>query len=624
VASGFVALLLDDTLAQMIPSPPQVMAYWGTGQWAVLNQETRQLVWQDQSCTKIIHDFKKWISCEFLDLTQNTHGPKDDLVILSYVLHGSRHGHDLPSIFHQAGWPKETQKTWSPQQTACAMAQVWEHNLIQLRQKRLLRTYYGIDRPVMNVLAKMEHRGIPIDAPGLNNLDQVWTKELGLLSEEITVLAGQNVNPASPKQLGKVLFEDLGWPNGKKGKSGTYQTDSDVLTHFAKQGYPLAKTLLDWRQLSKLINTYVKGLRDHINPTTQRIHTTYSLTSTSTGRLSSLEPNLQNIPIRTQRGRLLRHQFRASPGYGFLCLDYSQIELRLLAHMGPIPSLQQAFRAHQDIHTQTAAHLFGCPPEHVTGDMRRTAKGINFGILYGISAFGLAEHLGIDRVLAKTMIRDYFATYPEIEEYLERTKASARQNGYVTTLWGRRCIIPGITSSHAGVRASAERQAINAPLQGTSADIIKRAMIHIDAFLTRVSGLVPDGENGNPFDQASIAHPNSLDCLATIAPEDGTGLWHTANGLSFENREQKDTTRDTEQAQSAPWDPALLAAETSAALESPQDVALLLQIHDELVFQVRCQDATALGNMLVPMMAHVAQLSVPLLVTSSFGQTLDQ
>ena len=370
-----------------------------------------------------------------------------------------------------------------------------------------------------------------------------WGNEAKNLSDQIIEMAGQTFNPASPKQLGKVLFEDLGWPNGKKGKSGAYHTDSDVLSRFAAMGYSLAELLLEWRQISKLINTYAKGLRTHIHPETGRIHTTYSTTTTSTGRLSSLEPNVQNIPIRTERGRLLRAQFKAPPGYAFLCLDYSQIELRLLAHMGPIPSLQRAFQNNLDIHTQTACQLFHCDDKDVTPDMRRTAKGINFGILYGISAFGLAEHLRIDRIMAKTMIDRYFTAYPEILDYLERTRQNARTLGYVTTLWGRRCIISGADHAKAFVRSGAERQAINAPLQGTSADIIKRAMI--------------------------VSHH---------------------------------------------W-----------ARENPDyDASLVMQIHDELVFQVRQDHIISVRDCLIPLMEKIADLSVPLLVTSSMGPTLDQ
>jgi DNA polymerase-1 len=380
-----------------------------------------------------------------------------------------------------------------------------------------------------------------MDGQGLENLEKMWGDEMQTLEQRIMDIAGQTFNPASPKQLGKVLFEDLGWPNGKKGKSGAYQTGSDVLAHFSAMGYPLAEMLLEWRQLSKLIHTYARGLREHIDPQSHRVHTTYSMVTTSTGRLSSLEPNLQNIPIRTERGRLLRHQFRAPPGYDFLSLDYSQIELRLLAHMGPVLSLQKAFQSCQDIHTLTAAHLFHVDPVDVAPDQRRTAKGINFGILYGISAFGLAEYLSIDRVQAKTMIAQYFATYPEIQDYLERTRQQARDHGYVETLWGRRCMIPGASNAHAAVRAGAERQAINAPLQGTSADIIKRAMIQMDAWIS----------------------------------------------------------------------------------QSPYDVAMTLQIHDELVFLVRCDQAETVRDMLVPMMENVVQLSIPLVVSASISPTLD-
>jgi DNA polymerase I-like protein with 3'-5' exonuclease and polymerase domains/5'-3' exonuclease len=577
-----------------------VTACWGDSECAQLDQGTLWKIWQDDRCIKILHDAKKWmrfalfnsfsplnsslaghgfspaaigamdeaaadkqcgnegkkadIGVNFSNLIHSSArdsakpvkglvGPIDDLMVMSYVLNGTSVKHDLISIFTHMGWSEEECALWTPAQKALAMRHTWERNLISLREKRLMRVYYTIDRPLISVLAKMEHRGIDMDLAGLENLEKTWEAEIQDLSQNIMDLAGQVFNPASPKQLGKVLFDDLGWPKGKKGKSGAYHTGSDVLTSFASKGYPLAKVLLEWRQLSKLVNTYARGLRGHIDSGDRRIHTTYSMVTTSTGRLSSLEPNLQNIPIRTERGRLLRHQFRAPAGYYFLCLDYSQIELRLLAHMGPVPSLQRAFGQHQDIHTQTAAHLFECSVAEVTPDMRRTAKGINFGILYGISAFGLAEHLGIDRISAKTMIQAYFATYPEMAEYLERTRCQARSQGYVATLWGRRCVISGAQNAHAGIRASAERQATNAPLQGTSADIIKRAMIAADAWIDQ---------------------------------------------------------------------------------NKHYDVALVLQIHDELVFQVRCDQVHAVKSILVPLMENVAHLSVPLIVTGSFGETLDQ
>ena len=517
-----------------------VVACWDENHCALMDEDALMRIWQDARCIKIVHDAKTWLH-KHIQYAQSM-GPFDDLMLLSYILNGTKIKHDLASIFNLFGWGDDAMH-WNASQKARAMLVVWEKNRIALREKQLMRTYEWMDRPLIPVVVDMEHAGISIDASGLEKLEKHWGNEAKNLSDQIIEMAGQTFNPASPKQLGKVLFEDLGWPNGKKGKSGAYHTDSDVLSRFAAMGYSLAELLLEWRQISKLINTYAKGLRTHIHPETGRIHTTYSTTTTSTGRLSSLEPNVQNIPIRTERGRLLRAQFKAPPGYAFLCLDYSQIELRLLAHMGPIPSLRRAFQNNLDIHTPTACQLFHCDDKDVTPDMRRTAKGINFGILYGISAFGLAEHLRIDRIMAKTMIDRYFTAYPEILDYLERTRQNARTLGYVTTLWGRRCIISGADHAKAFVRSGAERQAINAPLQGTSADIIKRAMI--------------------------VSHH---------------------------------------------W-----------ARENPDyDASLVMQIHDELVFQVRQDHIISVRDCLIPLMEKIADLSVPLLVTSSMGPTLDQ
>lgn len=532
--------ILETGKVALIAENDGIVACWNEGQCAVIRTDQLIRIWQDPSCIKIVHDAKWWLHHNIQQA--RLMGPFDDLMLLSYIINGTKVKHDLASIFNRFGWTTVL-SDGNASQKARAMLVVWEKNRLELREKQLMRTYEWMDRPLIPVIAAMEHAGISIDMDGLERLEKTWETEAKQLSDQIMVLAGQTFNLASPKQLGKVLFEDLYWPNGKKGKSGSYHTDSDVLSRFAAMGYPLAELVLEWRQLSKLIHTYAKGLRAHIHPETRRIHTTYNTTTTSTGRLSSLEPNVQNIPIRTERGRLLRAQFKAPQGYMFLCLDYSQIELRLLAHMGPIASLQWAFQNNLDIHTQTACQLFHCEDHSVTPDMRRTAKGINFGILYGISAFGLAEHLRIDRIMAKTMIERYFNAYPEISDYLERTKQRARENGYVTTLWGRRCMISGADHAKAFVRSGAERQAINAPLQGTSADIIKRAMIM-------------------------------------------THKW---------------------------------------ILENPDyDVSLVMQIHDELVFQVPHNHVIPVRDHLIPLMQDVVTLSVPLLVTSSVGPTLDQ
>ncbi|MGL5719702.1 MAG: DNA polymerase, partial [Alphaproteobacteria bacterium] len=290
-------------------------------------------------------------------------------------------------------------------------------------------------------------------------------------------------NIASPKQLGDILFEKLHFPGGKKGKSGAYGTSADVLEVFADQGHLLPTHLLEWRQLAKLKNTYTDALLTQINPQTGRIHTSYVMAGTSTGRLASTDPNLQNIPIRTPEGKAIRQAFIPQPGYRLVSLDYSQIELRLLAHLGGVASLQEAFRNRVDIHAQTASQVFGVSLDRVDAGLRRKAKAINFGILYGLSPFGLAKQLGIPQRDAAAYIEAYFQHYPGIQRYLEETKDLARSQGYVTTLLGRRCYVPEIQGRNPVQRNAAERQAINAPLQGSSADIIKRAMVALFQYL---------------------------------------------------------------------------------------------------------------------------------------------
>jgi DNA polymerase-1 len=287
----------------------------------------------------------------------------------------------------------------------------------------------------------------------------------------------------STKQLGEVLFDELKLPGGKRTPSGIWGTDANVLQTLADQGFELPATVLEWRQLAKLKSTYADALVEEINPATGRVHTSYAMAATTTGRLSSNDPNLQNIPIRTQEGARIRKAFVAEPGNVLVSADYSQIELRLLAHVADIPALREAFALGQDIHARTASEVFGIPLAQMDGVTRRRAKAINFGIIYGISAFGLARQLGIEAGEAKIYIDAYFTRYPGIRAYMERTKEEARIHGYVTTPFGRRCYIPGIADKSMQRRAGAERQAINAPLQGGAADIIKRAMVRLPAAL---------------------------------------------------------------------------------------------------------------------------------------------
>jgi len=358
------------------------------------------------------------------------------------------------------------------------------------------------------------------------------------LEREICELAGMEFNVGSPKQLGEVLFDKLQLPGGKKGKTGAYATGADILEQLAG-AHPLPQKILDWRQIAKLKSTYADALVEQINPATGRVHTSYSMAGTSTGRLASSDPNLQNIPIRTEEGRRIRRAFIAEPGNLLLSADYSQIELRLVAHVANIEGLKQAFRDGDDIHAITASQVFGVPVKGMDPMIRRKAKAINFGIIYGISAFGLARQLDIPNGEAKSYIDAYFAKYSEIRSYMERTKEEARTNGFVTTLFGRKCFTQGIAEKNPAMRAFAERAAINAPIQGGAADIIKRAMMKLE--------------------------------------------------------------------------PALAAANLSARM--------LLQVHDELVFEVPEAEAEATRTLVKKVMEEAASLDVPLVVETGVAKS---
>lgn len=352
----------------------------------------------------------------------------------------------------------------------------------QLSSLSLKKLYEDIDLPLVDVLVSMENAGIKVDPSVLRSLTKELEVRLKELEKNIFHLAGQEFNIASPKQLGEILFDVLSLPGGKKGKTGAYATGSDVLEGLLEV-HPLAEKLLEWRQLSKLNSTYTLTLVDQINPRTKRVHTSYAMAVTSTGRLSSSDPNLQNIPIRTEEGRKIRQAFVAQDGCVLMSFDYSQIELRLLAHMADIKTLQQAFIEGKDIHTLTASQVFGVPLDQVSSSLRSRAKAINFGIIYGISAFGLAKQLKIERGEASSYIQAYHKQYPGIKDYMDRTIEFARVHGYVETLWGRRCFVSDINSKNGTFRSFAERQAINAPLQGSNADLIKKSMIDSFNFL---------------------------------------------------------------------------------------------------------------------------------------------
>ena len=354
--------------------------------------------------------------------------------------------------------------------------------MVQINRRKAGMLYETIDRPLPPVVAAMERAGIRVDRVELQRLSADFGQRMTQLEQEIHDLAGVAFNVGSPKQLGEILFDKLKLPGGKKGKTGAYGTDAAILEELATQ-HPLPARLLDWRQLAKLKSTYTDALIEQINPKTGRVHTSFALAATSTGRFSSTDPNLQNIPVRTEEGRKIRRAFVAEPGNLLLSADYSQIELRLAAHVADIDALKKAFRDGLDIHAMTASEVFGVPIEGMDPMIRRSAKAINFGIIYGISAFGLAAQLSIPQGEAAAYIKAYFARFPEIRDYMERTKAFCRDHGYVETLFGRRCHMPGIKDSNPARRAFSERAAINAPLQGTAADIIRRAMSRLPARL---------------------------------------------------------------------------------------------------------------------------------------------
>lgn len=482
--------------------------------------------------------------------------PIDDTMVMSYILNGTRHGHGLDTLcdrylghktikYEDVVGPKDQTFDHVPLEAACTYAAEDADMALRLHQlfkKRLWsekghRIYENVDRPLITVLADMEYHGVTICPDVLKRLSENFAQRLETLEQEIYTIATQPFNVGSPKQVGEILFEVLSLPGGKKGKTGAYGTSSTVLEDLVVAGHLLPEKILAWRALSKLKNTYTDTLTNQINPQTGRVNTSYGMTHTSTGRLSSSHPNLQNIPIRTTEGRSIREAFVAAPGHSFVSFDYSQAELRLLAHIADIPDLKQAFKEQADIHTLTASQVFGVSPEHVTSDLRSRAKAVNFGIIYGMSAFGLSRQLKIPRSEAQNYINSYFKAYPGIKAYMERMKLQGHEQGYVETLFGRKCfLIPA--AGGALDRGATERQAINAPLQGTQADLIKKAMIQ--------------------------------------APE---ALLH--NGLKGK---------------------------------------MILQIHDELIFEVPDDEIKDTISVIKPVMEKVIQLTVPMTVNPSAGK----
>jgi DNA polymerase-1 len=453
----------------------------------------------DFGVLKIGHDLK--FAWQIFALRGIEVAAYDDTMLMSYALDAGRNNHGLVSLaehtfnhaaldlnelikagksriaFDAVGIDRATEYA---AERADILLRLWQVLRARLAAEHVLTVYETLERPLVAGLARMERRGISIDRNLLSRLSGEFAQEAGGLEAEINKIAGETVNPGSPKQLGDVLFGKLGLPGGTKTKTGQWATGARALEELAEQGHPLPQKILDWRQVSKLKSTYTDALPSFVNPTTHRVHTDYALAATPTGRLSSSDPNLQNIPVRTEDGRKIRRAFIAAPGYKLVSADYSQIELRLLAEIGGVAPLQKAFREGLDIHAMTASEMFGVPVKGMPAEIRRRAKAINFGIVYGISAFGLANQLGIAREEAGAYIKKYFERFPGIRDYIETTKAFAKQHGYVLTLFGRKCHYPEIRASNASVRAFNERAAINARLQGSAADIIRRAMIRMD------------------------------------------------------------------------------------------------------------------------------------------------
>ncbi|MCC7425402.1 MAG: DNA polymerase I [Alphaproteobacteria bacterium] len=489
-------------------------------------------------------------------------GPVDDAMLISYCLEGGAHGHGMDelSVLHLGHQPISYDAVTGtgrgritfdqvPLDRATAYAaedadvtfRLWSALRPRLRAERVLSLYEHVERPLIGVLLAMEAAGVKVDAAELKRISQDFAQRLEKLEHEIHALAGTPFTIGSPKQLGEVLFETLKLepPGGRRvrTKTGQYATDADVLEELASQ-HPLPARVLDWRQLAKLKSTYADALVNQIDPDTGRVHTSFAMAAASTGRLASSDPNLQNIPVRTEEGKRIRRAFVAERGHVLLSADYSQIELRLLAHVADIGALKEAFREGEDIHARTAAEVFGVPAKGMDPDTRRKAKAINFGIIYGISAYGLGAQLGIPANEARTYIEAYFRRYPGIRDYMERTKEEARLKGFVTTPFGRRCWLPGIADRNAARRAFSERAAINAPLQGGAADIIKRAMLRLPAALA----------------------------------EAGLGA------------------------------------------------RMLLQVHDELLFEVPEAEAQATASLVRGVMEGAASLSVPLVVETGLGR----
>jgi DNA polymerase-1 len=512
----------------------------------------------DRSVLKVLHDAKFGLAVlERAGASAGT-APLDDTMLISYAQDAGRNGHALAELagLHLghtpmgldaatgtgrarvtfAGVPLDRATAYAAEEADLTL-RLWHLLRPRLREVKSLSLYEQMERRLVPVILAMEQAGIRVDADELRRLSADFAERMAVGETLIHKLAGRSFNLGSPKQLGEVLFDEMSLPGGRRNKTGAWSTDAAVLQDLADQGHELPERLLQWRQLAKLKSTYTDALIGEIDADTKRVHTRFAMAATTTGRLSSTDPNLQNIPIRTEEGGRIRRAFVAEPGHVLISADYSQIELRLLAHVADLLVLRESFSNGEDIHARTASEVFGVPMAGMDSLTRRRAKAINFGIIYGISAFGLARQLQIEAGQARRYIEAYFERYPGIRQYMERTKEEARRAGFVLTPFGRRCWIPGIADKNAARRSYAERQAINAPLQGGAADIIKRAMVKL---------------------------PKALE---------GAGL----------------------------------------------SARMLLQVHDELLFEAPEAEARATAAVVQDVMQQAAVLSVPLVVETGIG-----
>ncbi|MDO8359276.1 MAG: DNA polymerase, partial [Devosia sp.] len=455
----------------------------------------------DRSILKIFHNVKYDLGI------LNRYGIEvnaiDDTLLLSYSLDGPQFNTMSELSEHWLGVPGvpikdligsgKTQRTFAQVEIDAAAKYAAEDTDLTIRLWHVLKPrlvaenmttlYETLERPLAPVLARMEARGIAVDRHILSRLSGAFAQRAAAFEAEAYELAGSSFNLGSPKQLGEILFDRMKLEGGTRTKTGAWATGADVLEDLALKGIPLARTIVDWRQLTKLMGTYTDALPAYINSRTGRVHTSYSQSSVLTGRLSSNDPNLQNIPVRTEDGRKIRTAFVAAPGKTLISADYSQIELRVLAHIADIEALKDAFEEGLDIHAMTASEMFGVPVAGMPSDVRRRAKAINFGIIYGISAFGLANQLGIERSEAGDYIKTYFARFPGIQDYMAEQRRRVKADGFVTTIFGRKINFPNANSSHPAERSFVERASINAPIQGSAADIIRRAMIRMEPAL---------------------------------------------------------------------------------------------------------------------------------------------